>query len=162
MRIYLPFGENFTKETVSKDFFGTFASKSGFHFVKPDSVELWLLGNEDSFLVTADGRTLVWELPYSPETPPAGEAFLLNLTRTTTISPGMTGFALIPPVPEATFFGNIRFLQASEMIFINSWLTQPLNAPDGSVHRYALVAFRVKNERHFPKEAPIFCSAIEK
>lgn len=50
--------ENFAKETVSKDFLGAFASKSGFHFVKPDSVELWLLGNEDSFLVTADGRTL--------------------------------------------------------------------------------------------------------
>ena len=49
---------NFEKETVSKDFYGTFASKSGFHFVKPDSVELWFLGNEDDFLVTADGRTL--------------------------------------------------------------------------------------------------------
>jgi hypothetical protein len=50
--------ESFQKETVSTDFFGTFASASGFHFVKPDSVELWLLGNEDDFLVTADGRTL--------------------------------------------------------------------------------------------------------
>lgn len=50
--------ENFEKETVSKDFYGTFASKSGFHFVKPDSVEVWLLGNEDDFLVTADGRAL--------------------------------------------------------------------------------------------------------
>ncbi len=50
--------ENFQKETVSKDFWGTFASASGFRFVKPDTVELWLLGNEDSFLVTADGRIL--------------------------------------------------------------------------------------------------------
>ena len=50
--------ENFQKETVSTDFWGTFASASGFHFVKPDSVELWLLGNEDDFLVIADGRTL--------------------------------------------------------------------------------------------------------
>ena len=50
--------ENFAKETVSTNFWGTFAAKSGFHFVKPDSVELWLLGNEDDFLVTADGRTL--------------------------------------------------------------------------------------------------------
>lgn len=50
--------ENFQKETVSKDFLGTFASASGFHFVKPDSIELWLLGNEDDFLVTADGRIL--------------------------------------------------------------------------------------------------------
>ena len=50
--------ETFTKETVSGEFWGTFASKSGFHFVKPDSVELWLLGNEDDFLVTADGKVL--------------------------------------------------------------------------------------------------------
>ena len=50
--------ESFEKETVSTDFRGTFAAKSGFHFVPPDSVELWLLGNEDSFLVTVDGRTL--------------------------------------------------------------------------------------------------------
>jgi hypothetical protein len=50
--------ESFQKETVSTDFWGTFASASGFHFVKPDSVELWLLGNEDDFLVTTDGRIL--------------------------------------------------------------------------------------------------------
>ena len=50
--------EIFQKETVSEDFYGTFAAKSGFHFVGADSIELWLLGNEDSFLVTADGRTL--------------------------------------------------------------------------------------------------------
>ena len=50
--------ENFQKETVSTSFYGTFSSKSGFHFVGADSIELWLLGNEDSFLVTADGRTL--------------------------------------------------------------------------------------------------------
>ena len=50
--------ETFQKETVSTEFWGTFAAASGFHFGKPDSIELWLLGNEDSFLVTADGRTL--------------------------------------------------------------------------------------------------------
>ena len=50
--------ENFQKEAVSTNFYGTFAAASGFHFGKPDSIELWLLGNEDSFLVTADGRTL--------------------------------------------------------------------------------------------------------
>ena len=54
--------ENFQKETVSTEFWGTFAAASGFHFVPPDSIELWLLGNEDSFLVTADGRTLDWGL----------------------------------------------------------------------------------------------------
>ena len=48
----------FQKETVATNFWGTFASASGFHFVPPDSVELWLLGNEDDFLVTADGRAL--------------------------------------------------------------------------------------------------------
>ena len=50
--------ENFQKETVSTNYYGTFASASGFHFVPPDSVELWLYGNEDEFLVTADGRVL--------------------------------------------------------------------------------------------------------
>ncbi len=50
--------ENFQRETVSEDFYGTFAAKSGFHFVPPDTVELWLLGNEDEFLITADGRVL--------------------------------------------------------------------------------------------------------
>ena len=50
--------ESFQKEIVSNDFYGTFASASGFHFVSPDRVELWILGNEDEFLVTADGRVL--------------------------------------------------------------------------------------------------------
>ena len=50
--------ESFQKETVSSDFYGTFAAKSGFYFVAPDSIELWLLGNEDSFLVIADGKPL--------------------------------------------------------------------------------------------------------
>ncbi len=48
--------EKFEKETVSTDFYGTFASASGFHFVPADTVELWHYGNEDTFLVTADGR----------------------------------------------------------------------------------------------------------
>ena len=50
--------KDFQKETVATNFWGTFTSASGFHFVPPDSVELWLLGNEDDFLVTADGRAL--------------------------------------------------------------------------------------------------------
>lgn len=50
--------QNFQKETVATNFWGTFASASGFHFVPPDTVELWLFGNEDDFLVTADGRAL--------------------------------------------------------------------------------------------------------
>ena len=49
---------NFQKETVATNFWGTFASASGFHFVPSDTVELWFLGNEDDFLVTADGRAL--------------------------------------------------------------------------------------------------------
>ena len=47
--------KSFQKETVATDFRGTFASASGFYFVPPDSVEVWLLGNEEDFLVTADG-----------------------------------------------------------------------------------------------------------
>ena len=50
--------QSFTKETVATNFYGTFASASGFHFVKADTIELWLLGNEESFLVTADGKVL--------------------------------------------------------------------------------------------------------
>ena len=50
--------ENFQKETVSTSFYGTFAAKSGFHFVGADSIELWLLDNEESFLVVADGNPL--------------------------------------------------------------------------------------------------------
>ena len=50
--------KSFQKATVATDFRGTFASASGFHFVPPDSVEVWLLGNEDEFLVTADGCVL--------------------------------------------------------------------------------------------------------
>ena len=50
--------ENFQKETVSTSFYGTFAAKSGFHFVGADSIELWHLGNEDDFLVIADGKPL--------------------------------------------------------------------------------------------------------
>lgn len=50
--------EEFQKETVSTNFYGTFASASGFHFVRPDSVELWLLGNEEEFAVIADGHML--------------------------------------------------------------------------------------------------------
>ena len=50
--------ESFQKETVSSNFYGTFAAKSGFHFVGADSIELWLLGNEESFLVIADGKPL--------------------------------------------------------------------------------------------------------
>ena len=50
--------QSFAKETAAEDFWGTFASASGFRFVKPDHVELWLFGNEESFLVTADGKVL--------------------------------------------------------------------------------------------------------
>jgi len=50
--------EKFQKEAVSTNFYGTFAAASGFHFVPPDSVELWFFGNEEEFLVTADGHTL--------------------------------------------------------------------------------------------------------
>ena len=50
--------ENFQKETGSSNFYGTFAAKSGFHFMGADSIELWHLGNEDDFLIIADGKNL--------------------------------------------------------------------------------------------------------
>ena len=50
--------ESFAKQTVSTNFYGTFAAASGFHFAKADTIELWLFGNEDDFLVTADGSVL--------------------------------------------------------------------------------------------------------
>lgn len=48
----------FERVTVSDSFYGTSWSAGGMKFVSPDSIELWLLGNEDSFTVTADGREL--------------------------------------------------------------------------------------------------------
>ena len=50
--------EAFERATVSKDFYGTFWSAGGMKFVAPDSLELWLRGNEDFFDVEADGRRL--------------------------------------------------------------------------------------------------------
>lgn len=50
--------EAFEKRTVSTSFYGTAWSAGGMKFVAPDSVELWLLGNEDEFAVIADGRDL--------------------------------------------------------------------------------------------------------
>lgn len=50
--------EAFERAAVSNDFYGTFWSAGGMKFVKPDSLELWLRGNEDSFYVEADGRAL--------------------------------------------------------------------------------------------------------
>lgn len=41
----------FTKETI-KDFYGTTWSKAGYKFIKPDTLELWSLGNDDEFMLT--------------------------------------------------------------------------------------------------------------
>ncbi|MBQ8431823.1 MAG: hypothetical protein IJX28_02960 [Clostridia bacterium] len=48
----------FERQTVATDFYGTAWSAGGMKFVSPDTMELWLLGNEDSFTVTADGVAL--------------------------------------------------------------------------------------------------------
>lgn len=48
----------FSRVTVSQDFYGTAWSAGGMRFVAPDTVELWLRGNEDTFSVVADGREL--------------------------------------------------------------------------------------------------------
>lgn len=48
----------FERKTVSTDFYGTAWSAGGMKFVAPDTIEFWLLGNEDEFTVTADGKPL--------------------------------------------------------------------------------------------------------
>lgn len=48
----------FDRKNVSTEFYGTAWSAGGMKFVPPDTMELWLLGNEDEFTVTADGRDL--------------------------------------------------------------------------------------------------------
>ena len=48
--------ESFERKTVSTSFYGSLWSAGGMKWVKPDSVEFWVLGNEDAFLVTADGK----------------------------------------------------------------------------------------------------------
>ena len=53
---FLP--EAFLRVTVAEDFCGTVWSAGGMRFVAPDTLELWLRGNEDAFSVIADGRAL--------------------------------------------------------------------------------------------------------
>ncbi|MBQ1962550.1 MAG: hypothetical protein II369_00350 [Clostridia bacterium] len=48
----------FDRVTASDAFYGTSWSAGGMKFVSPDSIELWMRGNEESFAVTADGREL--------------------------------------------------------------------------------------------------------
>ena len=48
--------EDFEKRVVSDSFYGTLWSAGGMKWVHPDTVEFWLYGNEDAFLVTADGK----------------------------------------------------------------------------------------------------------
>ena len=48
----------FEKQTVSENFYGTLWSAGGMKFVRPDKIEIWLLGNEDMFSVVADGKEM--------------------------------------------------------------------------------------------------------
>ena len=50
--------DRFVKKTVSNIFYGTLWSAGGMKWVAPDSVEVWYLGNEEDFLVVADGKEL--------------------------------------------------------------------------------------------------------
>lgn len=50
--------ERFEKQTVSKSFYGSLWSAGGMKWVKPDTVELWKIGNEEAFEVIADGKPL--------------------------------------------------------------------------------------------------------
>ena len=48
----------FDVQTVSNAFYGTAWSAGGMKFVAPDAMEFWMYGNEDDFILTADGKTL--------------------------------------------------------------------------------------------------------
>ena len=50
--------DRFQKQTVSTSFYGTLWSAGGMKWISPDSVDLWFIGNEDEFLVVADGKEL--------------------------------------------------------------------------------------------------------
>ena len=112
--------------------------------------------------VSADGKTCIRELPVPVKTPASGEPYLLPLVKCNELPPETLAFCLIPPMPVNAAAGNIRFLQASEIIYLNSRFTVPLTAPDGSTHRFALIAFKCSSSRYFPPQAPIFVPAIEK
>ena len=49
---------HFERRTVTDRFYGSLWSAAGMKWVKPDQLELWLAGDEDSFHVTADGKPL--------------------------------------------------------------------------------------------------------
>ncbi len=50
--------EAFAPRVASTDFYGSLWSASGMKFVPPDTVEFWLLGNENEFDIVADGYAL--------------------------------------------------------------------------------------------------------
>ncbi len=49
---------SFEKRTVTEGFYGSLWSAAGMKWVAPDSVELWLTGDEDSYEVAVDGKRL--------------------------------------------------------------------------------------------------------
>ena len=57
--------EAFSRQTLSNAFYGTAWSAGGMKQVSPDALEIWLLGNEAEFTVTADGRALEGLYSYS-------------------------------------------------------------------------------------------------
>ncbi len=48
----------FEKRTVTEDFKGTYLSSAGFSGVASDRMEVWCLGDEEDYTVTADGEVL--------------------------------------------------------------------------------------------------------
>ncbi len=48
----------FLRQTVSTEFYGTAWSAGGMKHIQPDQIELWFMGNESDFTVTADGKAL--------------------------------------------------------------------------------------------------------
>ena len=49
---------SFEKRRVSEGFYGSLWSACGMHWIAPDQLELWYLGDEDCYTVTADGKQL--------------------------------------------------------------------------------------------------------
>jgi len=107
--------------------------------------------------VDSSGKTVIKALPPELENISGSEStVILKLQKTNRIQPDTTAFAFYPPTDEKIHINNVKYLDAKELIYLNCWLTVPLNTPDGSCHRYALIAFTTDRERIFPPGMPVF------
>ncbi|MBR7131619.1 MAG: glycosyltransferase family 39 protein [Lentisphaeria bacterium] len=97
-------------------------------------------------------------IPVSGNTPP----YLLSLQKTSNVAENSTAFLLLPPAPAAVTAAKLKSIKAKELLYLNCWLTTPLSAPDGTIHRFALVTFTASEAQVYPKELPIFIPDVEK